>query len=619
MERHRLWPLLVIVVGLLLPAVTQGWPPAIDDYLSSGWSFSGDFSGEERRGRWYAVNDVGTYVVYGNRIVLFEGVDAPEDVSKLMVDLVLGGFWKEGNLLTQEIFFRHVWKLLPNYAHQLLSVSSQLWVMLAVYRSLAQVVAPLFTFLNDYRKTMTGDWYEGAMPILVNDAELSFQFFAQVAFPKKITDPVTVELDRVPSMANIPMLTRPFPYANPWGELHKEMETSGISRVRLGGAINGSFELHYRNPSANGREQLISAALDSIYQPVPWLFEVIRQKVPRQEIRLYASLLSQDALELAAQMLSCHREHPNLQAGEKGLCLSGVLESVDGGLFFRPRVAVVLPQIWEERNYNTGRVLPLSGCNFNSRPLCWENYLVLGDLSVLFRQPPMTLYTRFASFAERNRTILLNREPQIWYQGSYFQVRIPELVSRFALGLIGVAGQVAVNRLVVSMHHGIWGNGAPSKPKDDQVIPESQLLEDHEESEAIDCKLCDGPCQYPRCGIGGCGRYQPGTLVDFGCQGSHKVCFDCLKRHMNVANIRPCRNCEKVHWNKVNPRSFQHDGNASSRDAPTIPICPLCRAELDYRKGNLMNFLGEECSRLSLGVLWLFSDGFRERADDGDG
>ncbi|MTI13560.1 hypothetical protein [Sansalvadorimonas verongulae] len=521
-----------------------------------------------------------------------------------MANLIIGGFWREGSLLTQELLFRHVLGGVPDYARYLLSASSQLWLLYTTYRSALEVITPLVTYLNEYRQATSGRWVRGVMPIAVNDAELSFKFFVQAVFPKQFMDPVAIQLDRVPRISNIPSLSRQYPHANPWGHLHREMEASAISRIQLGGTHEGALELRFIDKSGRQGEQVITSPLDNLYQPVPWLFEALRQKVPREDIKLYASILSQDALELAGQMLSCRREFPRLQNGEEGRCLSGYLEATDSGLNYTPRIPVILPQVWEDRNYATGRVFPLSGCNFNSKALCWENYLILGDPAFYAWQLPMTLYTRFASFAERNKAILLHQEPQIWYSGSYFQVRVPELVSRFFLGVTSIVGQVMVNRMVVSMHHKWWGNGDVAVKKA-KPIPARQILEDHNESSDEVCTACgeDAPCRYPLCNLPHCSRHKPESIVNLGC---HKICTDCFFRYEPVKQLQ-CPDCGRVHWNEISARNYLLRATESSSKV-SVPRCPMCRDLMDFRNGNLKDFLGPDCKRRPLS--WWFTDGF---------
>ena len=596
---------------VLLFVGKSGWGENLSDFdlpaLSHHHSLGGEYSSS-----WYATTGSGTFIVSGHRVFMFDGVHLPEEVAQRLMNLLVGAVWKEGYLLSYELFLRALWPQLPAPVRHVLRGTSQLWLLLSVYRSVMQLAPPVLALLDDYQKAWSEPRYQGTIPIAVNDAELSFRLFMQARFPEKITDPVAIDIDRVPEMANLPNLVRRRAHLNPWNRLITEMAASDIQRLQIAGSEEGQLELRFRDPFGNGgHEQVVNTNLSSDYQPVPWLLEMVRKKVPRQDIRLYASLLSQDVIGLAARMLTCRRldaEHP---VGN-GQCPDGQLLHTDGGLEYLSKSPVIPSQIWEKRNYGPGRVLPLSGCDFSGQSLCWENYLIWADGTSISPWPSLTLYSRFSSFRERNSWLLFDYEPQIWYTGSYFQLRVPELVTRAFLALFDVAGQVVVNRLVTSLHHSWWGHGTAQK-EPEKLSPSEEAPAGHADDNVQYCKKCDGDCRFPSCQTARCGRYKPESMVNLGCSKGgerHMVCTSCFNGIIEASKVKNCNNCGQYHPRMLDPDFYQIDPEEAQKSIPSVPRCPTCRLPFNSgsKQGTIGTFLKEECGAFHQQVHWLFSD-----------
>ncbi len=590
-------------------------------------------------GQWYAWNDSGTYVVSGNRVVLFEGVKVPEELASRITGLIIGAGWKEGYLLFHEFFGRAVQSYIPESANILLRGVSQAWLIWTVYRSIADITGPLLKLASEYRQawsqwegdsgdqknsdaipdqslgeSWSGKRVKGVVPIPVNDIELSFRVFVRAVFPEGLDEPVAVEIDRIPSMPGLPSIVRPHIHANPWDKLISEMALEGINRVLIAGSSRGRLQLTYQDSHNNWREQLITASLDAEYEPVPWLLDMVRKGGAREDARLYASLLSHDVLDLASQMLSCRRLNPVISPDKPVYCTLGQLEALECSLHYQPYELLVPPQIWEDRNYPQGRVLPLSGCNFSDRPLCWENYLIWSNSSLIYPWPVMTLYSRFSDYAERTSWLLLSKEPQIWRTSSNFQIRVPELVTRLLLNLVSTVGQAAVNRLVTSLHHSWWQNGAEqgfAKRYQSRKISEE---EGHYEAGDQPCDVCGTACQYPMCPL--ClDRFESDTMVRI-CENEHRYCAECFFGMLDRKGINRCGYCDQVHRNRLNP-VFYPDYELGDDDGPKYPTCPTCRDRIDYNKGNVNQFLQDECGTFRLWWKWLFSDDLKEPVKEG--
>ncbi len=600
-----LWGFVLLMVGRYSVAESLAefnLPPALGR----------EYHDKQYTGRWYATSDSGTYMVSGQRVVMFDGVQLPEEAATRLMNLLVGVVWKEGSLLSHEMLLNVLWPHLPWQVKLVLRGTSQAWLLYTLYRSVLDVSAPLLTLINDYRRAWSEPRYIGALPIAVNDAELSFRIFLQAQFPEKMTDPVAVSIDQIPDMSELPALVRPHGHLNPWTRLLKEMSASDIHRLQLAGSAEGGLELRFRDRNQGWREQTISTPLNGAYQPVPWLLEMVRQKIPRDNVRLYASLLSQDVIDLVGSMLNCRRLEEE-RPGES-LCPGGRLMNRDGGLEYIAHEPVVPPQIWDSRNYEQGRVLPLTGCNFNGQSLCWENYLIWGNGSVMYPWPVLTLYTRFASFKERNSWLLLDMEPQTWDIGSYFQVRVPELVTRAALATLSSVAQVVANRMVTSLHHYQWRNDAL------EVVGDADAEETNSEAapsghanvEESTCKACGGgECKYPACLSALCGRYKPETVVNLGCSKGgvkHQLCISCFRGQLRSSALKACPSCKGYHHSMIHQDYYQIDPEEAHKETASVPKCPMCRVPFDSRKGNVSEYLRAECGALGRHLRWLFSD-----------
>ncbi|MCL6270202.1 hypothetical protein M3P05_09720 [Sansalvadorimonas sp. 2012CJ34-2] len=587
-------------------------------------------------GQWYAWNPSGTYVVSGNRVVYFEGVQVPEELASRMIGLFVGAGWKEGYLLFHEIFGESLRRVVPESARVLLGGISQGWLLLTLLHSVADISRPLAQLIKDYRQiwsqkarerfqpqpdTQTSGAediffssvqkkelkYQGAVPIPVNDIDLSFRIFVRAIFPESLNEPVAIEIDRVPPMADLPSFPGSFGHLNPWDKLISEMEAEDIHRVQLSGNTDGGLRLKYQDVHNHWREQTISTSLDAEYQPVPWFLDMVRKGIDRKEIKLYASLLSQDVLELISQMLACRRVNTSISSNQPAYCAQGKLTAIDSNLHYEPFELLIPPQIWQNREYPQGRVLPLSGCDFNDNPLCWENYLIWSSSSLFYPWPVMTLYSRFSSFGERASWMMLGKEPQIWRTSSNFQIRVPELVTRMFLGMFSTIGQITVNRLVTSLHHHWWGNGVEYKH---QPLPQSKQAPEgtNHPGGSSDCTLCSGACQYSFCPP--CmNMYETETMWEY-CNEGHYGCTECTLDWLATKKCFPCSTCNRFHRQTLAISPFRVGTEDEDGEYPT---CPECRSIIDYQSGNMGKMINDDCGSLRIWLKWLFSDDIKDK------
>ncbi|CAM3580482.1 hypothetical protein [Parendozoicomonas haliclonae] len=562
--------------------------------------------------RWYATSPAGTFVVSGNRVLLFENVQLPQELAEMASGLLTGALWKEGYLLSHELFLSMLWPSLPKPVQQMFRGVSQGWLLWTLMHSLVQVGSPLAVLVRDYYRYWNASHFQGTMPVAVNDAELSFRVFVQADFPDAIEEPAGFIIDKVPAMSALPTLVRRHDHLNPWNRLLDEMSRSDISRLRLSGDRDGVITVRFQDAGLGGAEQRLVAAVNQEYNPSPWLLEKIRNREDRKDIHLYTSLLSQDVLELMVRMLECRRlsrEQPELE----GQCKWGRMVKDEGGLEFLSDHSVAPSQIWERRDYPGGRALSLTGCAFSTQPLCWENTLVMGDGSKIYPWPSLSLYSRFSSFKERNDWVLLGHEPQIWFTGSFFQLRVPELFTRFLLSAFSAGGQIAVNRMVTSLHHKLWGNGfVPGKPKPLPESVEAPNQKEHAMQDGYDCLECNTPqCRYTLCHS--CKfRFDKGPMVDLGCSRSrderHQVCTSCFKNLISITKVKPCDQCDAYHMHMIRESNYHIDPDEDQQMVKSAPRCPVCRVLFDSRRGNIVDNLRGECGALWMKLKWLFSD-----------
>ncbi len=573
----------------------------------------------ERHGQWYAVNQQGTYLVSGQRIVFFEGLDVPEEMAGRLADLLRGALWREGFLLTHEFILRSLWPQLPVPVRALLRAGSQGWLLWTLYRSLHDVFSPLQTLINDYRKVWTEPYFQGPVPIAINDTELAFRFFLQAVFPEQSSDPVSIQIDRVPEIPGLKDYENPAAYTQPWVKLHSAMVSHDIQRLGVTGNAEGELAIRYRTGGSGSPEQVITASVSSQYQPVPWLLDMIRQKQSREDIRLYASLLSSDVIDLVARALACSQQNTVSPLNpEQRFCLAGSLTMTEDGMHYEPDIAAAPQLIWDERSYEGGRVLPLSGCNVIEKAMCWENYMVWGDSSQAYPWPQLTFYSRYASYQERNNWLLFQYEPQVWYTGGYMQVRVPEWIGRSLLAVLSSVGQALVNRTVTTLHDRWWQNPEAllgNKPvKTSYPASESAPNENlHAPDRGGYCNACEAKeCRYPLCIAGLCGRYQPETMVDLGCSTGvekHLLCSQCFFGILENSRQSVCTECNQYHRMNINRDVYQME--QKEQLIPLAPKCPLCglTGRFDYRLGNVAKYLGDECGNLYTNLLWFLGDG----------
>ncbi len=537
-------------------------------------------------GQSYATTSAGTFLVSGHKIFLFEDVLLPDEIVDSLTNLVSGALWKEGYLLSHELFLDQLWAFLAKPVQLILRGTSQMWLLWRTYQSLVKSALPIVSLLRSYYRVSHSPRYEGNLPILINDAELAFRFFLHVRFPEEEKQPATVVIDRIPDMAGIPRLVRQYAHQNPWNRVLDEMDRNEITRLEFSGSRDGDIQIRFRDVKQHWVEQKITAVANSEYHPVPWLFEMIRNRIDRNDLKLHSSLLSQDVLALVAAMLECHQEAsetPNLGAW----CEWGRIEPGGGGEIFTTHKHTTPKQIWEERNHTSGRILSLTGCNYSNHPLCWENSLVWLTGSKIYPWPILILYSRFSSFKERNNWILMEDEPQIWYGVSFFQIRVPEALTRTLLGLVNTVGQVAVNRLVTSLHHKWWKNGFASKKV--EIVTKSTAVKEGAK-DAVICPVCYG-------------YYQKKTMVDLGCSSAkvpktlprihtladvseapeHLTCVSCTLGVLKASVAKACSDCGHYHSSSI-MGEYHGDGRR--------PFCSYCREPYDWRRGgNLKSYL----------------------------
>ncbi len=565
-------------------------------------------------GSWYATTEAGTHVVSGKRIFLFENVKLHEELAASISSLINGAIWKEGYLLSHELFLSLIWPSLPQPVRVLLRGGSQAWLLWTTWQAIASTASPLAQLLKQYYQYWRAPRYEGLFPILVNDPQLSFRFFLQAYFPEQESASTEVIIDRIPALSALPHLTHKQDHLNPWHLLMDEMIRSDIERLSLSGDANGDIHIRFRTGEDEQQPvQTIHASVNREYQPVPWLLEKIRQRTDRRDINIHASLLSQEILELVTTMLSCHRAEIT-GIGHGSACGSGQLSGHRDTWRYSTPYSIAPQQIWEQRLPNNGRLFSLTGCHHSPNPLCWENTLIMGEGDRLSPWPTLTLNSRFSTFKERNERLLMGYEPQRWFTGSFFQVRVPELVTRLLLGTANIAGQVAVNRLVTSLHHQWWQNGAPSSPR--EAFKRSTMLPEryeklHAQGDDTPCPSCpDGACQFSACPV--CKNYfETATMVFPGCNGDnnttqakHALCSTCFFNVLAHSNVEPCHQCNSFHRNLIDPANYFFNPD----DAQAVPACSVCRAPFNHLQGNLDQYLGDSCNALQQKMRWLFSD-----------
>ncbi|MCY4472703.1 MAG: hypothetical protein OXC07_07800 [Kistimonas sp.] len=560
---------------------------------------------------WYAVTESGTFLVSGHRIVLMRGINLPQELGALALRTLAGAAWKQAWLLLYALYLKPLWPQLPEPVQFTLRGASQGWLLWTLARSLLTTSGSVFDLGHAWSKLSLGQkQLHAVLPIAVNDALLSFRFFFQVNFSEQPNDPVSLTIDRVPErLAQAQLHHIPYSYS-PLEELDQHMGDSGIDRLQL--SFSKPERLHMSFRTRQGNMQHLYVDLANLSAGTPWLLESIGQGQARTDTRLYTSMLSQQAIDLAGEMLACHRQHHQLPS-DTTQCPGGQLVRRGHGFHYQPFTAVMLPRLWDKRDYEGGSVLPLSGCSQGGPPDCWEHYLVWSQGSALWPWPTLTFYSRFPGFDERNAWLLLRQEPQTWYTGSLLQTQVPETLSRSVLSLMAVASQTLANRAVLSLHNRILGEteyeGFPTAPLQESTAePEGE-----KHTDTGPCPSCGfKPCLYQACSVGSCGRWRSDTLVDLGCsrgENKHLLCTDCFQGILNNTQMTPCSGCGRFHRSLIQTDYYQIDPDESQRGIPSAPMCPVCRTRFDSRRGTIGQFLGDECTTLGKRLGWLLRDG----------
>ena len=593
----------------------------------------------------YSSNDMGTYVTYGSRIVFFEGVQLSEEIGAQLLGLLAGAGWKEGALLINELFGERLSHHLPNHIRTLFFAGSQAWLAWTLCRSLSRVATPLGALLQDYRKVVT-PWlksyfsgyggsgqplglgarkeekaerfYRGAVPLPINDGDLAFRLFLTIIFPDDNATPVAVEINRVPDKTARLAADLPHSHLNPWHHVLAEMASFQVDRLRISATSRGDLCVSFRDRLDYGREQHLTAAFGTPLAPVPWLLEKVRRGVSRHDIELYSSILSQESLSLVRQMLHCYRLNyggktaQKRESGSYALSAEGYMTAIEGGFRYWPFQMLIPAQLVEKQDHPQARILPLTGCNLSARPDCWENYLLWNDSSVFYPWPSMTLYTKYSDYTERSSWLLFSKDPYVWQLGSHFQIRVPKCVTQVLLGLLRSTGQAVVNRLVTTVHHRVWGNGQVSAA---QIKPDS-VPSPEDEVHDENCPTCpDGQCNYVKCNVRCFEMFEPQSMVVM-CDRRHHACRECFFDWCASKGFDQCTCCGQLHRNRFNPDFFPHN---EPYEEPKVPYCPLCTVAndkgdpsnyvaLDFNKGNVNEFLGDECGALRHWFRWLFDD-----------
>ena len=174
----------------------------------------------------------------------------------------------------------------------------------------------------------------------------------------------------------------------------------------------------------------------------------------------------------------------------------------------------------------------------------------------LYPWPSLTLNMHLSTFESRNDWLLAGREPRPWFAGSFFQVRVPELLTRMLLGTLNIAGQVAVNRLVASAHHRWWrGDSRPNA--------QPSLVTSKPSRKGASCPICQE-------------RFQPKTMVNLGChdaehsEAQHLLCTDCFFQTLAFSHVSRCDQCEHYHRQAV---ALVGRSAPQAQEAGAVPAC----------------------------------------------
>ena len=612
---------LLMIAGLLLgPRTLAGTGMAFSEGTGAA-AGSGALASD-----WYAVSDSGTYIVSGSRIVLLRGVQLSQEWKTQLAGLLAGALWRQGWLVFYAHCLQSLWPQLPVPAQLAVRVASQGWLLWSLLASLRATSIPLSRLWSTGSDLLRGQsQWRSELPIAIHDDVLSFRFFLRAYRPGEGPGEgdregegqaeggtsLALTIDRVPEHLALSRISAAFDYTGPWQQLDQAMGAAGVDSIQL--LSGASDRLQLRLGVGSGAVQQIDTDLAGGSLAVPWLLESIGRGDRRAGNSLYKSLLSQQVIELAGDMLSCYSHWRESGSGGEG-CPAGQLMEREAGRFaYVPHRPVELPRLWDRRHYALGSVLPLTGCSDSGLPYCWEHYLVWSEGSAVWPWPGLTFYSRFADLSERNAWLLFRQEPQTWYTGSPLQIQVPESVSKIVLSLVRLASQALVHRMVLSVYEH-W-QGRRQQEQQEVFAPLASVAEPEGEghTETGPCPPSGRTaCLYQPCCVGACGRWRDDSLVDLGCsagESRHQLCTGCFQGILRNTQLTPCSGCGQFHRSLMRAAYYQIDPEESLRGVPSVPMCPVCRTRFDAGRGTIGRFLGDECGAARAWLWWLFNDG----------